>query len=132
MTVSESRSFLAACKARRTHYDLTNRSPVSDDKITDIVEAALLHTPSSFNSQGTRVVILLHQEHRYLWNDIVKPAVKEVAPDAQWTSTEAKLNSFRDAYGTVSLQGFTPMLEHADDELADWKLRYYFMKMKRP
>lgn len=88
-------------KARRTYYGLKPESPISDDKIHEIVQQAILHTPSSFNSQSTRVLVLLGDEHKKLWNDIVKPAVKAVAPPEAWEGSEQKLTGFSQGYGTI-------------------------------
>jgi len=94
-------SFLSAVKARRTYYALEHSSTIPDEKIVEIVNQAVLHSPSSFNSQSTRVVVLLGADHQYLWEEIVKPAVKAVAPAEQWPSTEQKLNAFKAGYGSV-------------------------------
>ena len=96
-----SQSFLAGVKSRRTYYSLGNESPISDQHICDIVQHTILHTPSAFNSQSTRCVLLLHEEHDKLWRDIVKPILKPVVPAEQWPSTINKLDGLQAAYGTV-------------------------------
>jgi uncharacterized protein len=88
-------------KARRTYYGLKPESPISDEKIHEIVQQAVLHTPSSFNSQSTRVLVLLGDQHKKLWDDIVKPAVKAVAPPEAWEGSEKKLTGFSQGYGTI-------------------------------
>lgn len=70
-------SFLELVKNRRTYYQLSASSPIPDSKITEIVSEALKHSPSSFNSQSTRVVVLLKEEHVKLW-DIAKEALKAI------------------------------------------------------
>ena len=52
-------NFKETLKYRRSYYHLTNSSPVSDEAIREILEFGLLHVPSAFNSQSTRVVLLL-------------------------------------------------------------------------
>jgi uncharacterized protein len=94
-------SFLDAVKARRTYYALSSESPVSDKRIHEIVDFAITHVPSSFNSQSTRVVVLLNEEHKKLWNEIVKPAVKAVAPAEAWAASEKRLSGFEAGYGTI-------------------------------
>ena len=89
-------------KTRRTYYQLESTSPVSDDRIHEIVEQVVKHTPSSFNSQSTRVLVVLADQHKHLWNEIIKPAVKAVAPPEAWEGSEQKLSGFANAYGTVS------------------------------
>lgn len=94
-------TLLTQIKNRRTYYQLSKSSPISDKAITDIVYEALKHSPSSFNSQSTRVVVLLKEEHDKLW-DIAKEALKAIVSEDQWTATEQRLNGFQAAYGTVS------------------------------
>lgn len=98
-----SEAYLAAVKARRTYYELEPKSTISDARIQEIVKETLFHTPSTFNSQSTRIVILLKADHVRLWNDIVKPAVKAVMPADFWPTTEEKLTGFQNSYGTVCL-----------------------------
>ena len=100
-TATMSDSFFDAIKSRRTYYALSDESPISDKKIHEIVNTAIKHVPSSFNSQSTRVVVLLNEEHKKLWGDIVMPAIKAVAPPEAWPGSEKKLNGFKAAYGTI-------------------------------
>ncbi|KIW19331.1 hypothetical protein PV08_03625 [Exophiala spinifera] len=99
--MSSASTFLDAVKARRTIYQLSSESTIPDSRIKEIVEQAVLHVPSSFNSQSTRVVVLLGPEHKKLWADIVKPAVKAVAPAEAWPASEQRLSGFEAGYGTV-------------------------------
>lgn len=96
-------SVLASAKARRTYYQLSDETVVPDKKIHEIIQNVVLHTPSSFNSQSTRAVVLLGDEHKKLWEDIVKPAVKAVAPPEAWEGSNKRLSGFAAAYGTVSI-----------------------------
>ena len=99
-------TLLELVKARRTYYDLKGESPVSDDVIERIVQDSVLHVPSSFNTQTSRVVLLLKEEHKKVW-DIALDALEGLVtaghvPKEQFeTSTKPKLESFRAAYGTV-------------------------------
>ena len=70
-----SRNFKEAIQHRRSYYNLTNESSISDKQIEEILDFAILHVPSAFNSQSTRLVLLLHEEHHKLWN-IVKEVLK--------------------------------------------------------
>lgn len=102
-----SQAFLDAIKTRRSVYPLKKESPIDDKKIQDIVSQALLHTPSSFNSQSTRVVVLLKGEHEKFW-EITKAAIKAVVPADAYPASEQKLDMFKGAYGTVRV--FSPPL----------------------
>lgn len=99
-TMASTKPFLDAVKERRTYYQLNNTSPVSDERIKEIVNDVVLSVPSSFNSQSARLVVLLKGEHEKFW-DITKDVLKPQVPADAFPATEAKLNGFRAAYGTV-------------------------------
>ena len=71
------KSFEEALKHRRTYYSITNQSPVSDEEIERIVNLAVTHVPSAFNSQSTRVVLLLGENHKKLWHTDLPDCLKE-------------------------------------------------------
>lgn len=85
---------------RRTIYALNKTLPVSADAVNQIVEHALLHTPSSFNSQSTRLVVLHGAEHEKLW-DITTNELRKIVPVEAFANTETRLNMFRAGAGTV-------------------------------
>ena len=95
-----SKNFIEAIKERRSIYAISKESPISDDKIVEIVEDVVKHVPSAFNSQTTRTVILLGEKHDKLW-DITMEALRNIVPEKDFESTEAKINSFKAGHGTV-------------------------------
>ncbi|GFP77769.1 nitroreductase family protein [Clostridium fungisolvens] len=94
------KNFYDAIELRRSYYGISKEAVVSDDKIKEIVEKAVKYVPSAFNSQSARVVLLLGAQHDRLW-DITKEALRKVVPADQFSSTEEKINSFKNGYGTV-------------------------------
>lgn len=95
-----STDFLSALKNRRTYYALKSESPIPDAKIQEIINQVVLHVPSSFNSQSTRIVLLLKGEHEKLW-DITRDVLKAIVPEEQFPATEQKMGAFKAGYGTV-------------------------------
>lgn len=90
-----------AIENRRTYYSLSDKSPISDNEIKEIIDFAVLNVPSAFNSQSARIVLLLGDHHHKLWN-IVKKTLKKIVPAEAYGSTEAKINNaFAAGYGTV-------------------------------
>ena len=61
------RTFAEALEHRRSYYSISNDSPVQDEEIVHIIRTAVKHVPSAFNSQTTRIVLLLGDEHQKLW-----------------------------------------------------------------
>ena len=95
------RNLKEALKHRRSYYALQNECPVSDREIEEILNWALEYTPSAFNSQSSRLVLLLGEQHRELWNIVLNTLRKLVDP-AAFGATERKINtSFASGYGTV-------------------------------
>lgn len=89
-----------AFKNRRTIYALNDQLPVAKQSVIDTVEHAILHTPSAFNSQSTRIVVLFGEQHQKLW-DICEAQLKEIVGDGDFSSTKDKMAGFRAAAGTV-------------------------------
>lgn len=86
---------------RRSIYALSNQLPVSNDEIVNLVEHAVLHTPSAFNSQSTRIVVLFGEDHKKLW-DITEETLKTiVGDDEKFQGTKDKIAGFRVGAGTV-------------------------------
>lgn len=95
------RDFRDAIQHRRTHYGLSNSSPITDNEILEIIETAITHVPSAFNSQSTRIVLLLGKNHEKLW-EIVKDTLRQIVPAEAFKATEAKIdNSFEVGYATI-------------------------------
>jgi uncharacterized protein len=95
-----SRNFYDAVAGRRSYYGIGKNVPFSNDKIKEILEHAVKFTPSAFNSQSARVVLLLDKQHDKLW-DIAKDALRKIVPADQFASTEEKIDSFKNGYGTI-------------------------------
>jgi len=89
-----------AFETRRSIYALTDTLPVSEQTVIDAVEHAILHTPSSFNSQTTRIIVLFGAEHKKVW-DIAETNLRKIVGDGDFSSTEQKMDSFRAGAGTV-------------------------------
>jgi hypothetical protein len=92
--------FIDALAKRRTQYALGKNLPRSRDEVVDLIQAAVKHAPSSFNSQSSRVVTLFGAESDKLWN-ITKEELRKIVPAENFAQTEAKLDSFAAGAGTV-------------------------------
>ena len=95
------RTFAEALEHRRSYYSIGSDSPVLDEEVVHIVRTAVKNVPSAFNSQSTRIVLLLGDEHKNLW-DIVKSTLKQRIPSDAFAKTEAKIDGcFAAGHGTV-------------------------------
>lgn len=95
-----SNSYIDALKKRRTQYALGKKLPISKDAVAELIREAVKHSPSSFNSQSSRAVILFGAESDKLWN-IAKEELRKIVPADAFEQTEAKLDSFAAGAGTV-------------------------------
>jgi hypothetical protein len=91
---------LQSALKRRSRYQLTDKSPLSNAKIVALVQEAVKQAPSAFNSQSTRVLVLFGKKHTQFWK-LVKEELKKIVPASSFAPTEAKINSFAAAYGTL-------------------------------
>ena len=94
------KDFYTAIKERRSYYGINKEVQVSDERIKEIVEFAVKHTPSSFNSQSARLVVLTGEAHDKLWN-ITTETLRKVVGERNFEATQQKMDSFKSGYGTV-------------------------------
>ena len=95
------RDFKEALRHRRTYYHITDSSPISDEQIKEIIDFAVMNVPSAFNSQSTRIVLLLGKNHKKLW-EITKETLKRLVSAEVFKGTEAKIDgSLAAGYGTI-------------------------------
>ncbi|WP_409293964.1 nitroreductase family protein [Peribacillus sp. SCS-26] len=118
--------FYSAIENRRSIYSISSEAPVSDERIQEIVNHAVKYTPSAFNSQSARVVVLLSENHARLW-DITKETLRKIVPAENFGSTEDKMKSFASGYGTVLffedqnvVEGFQKQFELYADNFPVW------------
>lgn len=91
---------LETIRNRRSIYGISKESPISEEKIIEIVEFATKYTPSAFNSQSQIVYLLLGENHDKLW-DIAMETLRKIVPSDKFSGTEEKINSFKAGHGTV-------------------------------
>ncbi|KZO94012.1 Nitroreductase [Calocera viscosa TUFC12733] len=100
-TAPGSAAFLKAIELRRSVYTINDKIPIPDEKVVEIVEAAIKHGPSSFNSQSPRAVVLFGDDHKWLWETVLS-ILKPIVPEEEFPKTEGKVNGcFKAGHGTV-------------------------------
>lgn len=93
-------ALLSLAKTRRSIYQLNKTLPVSTSRIQEIISQTTLHTPSSFNSQSNRLLVLFGAEHDKLW-DMATATLKTIVPEDKWQGTADRMAMFKGAAGTV-------------------------------
>ncbi|MEB5929465.1 MULTISPECIES: nitroreductase family protein [Acinetobacter] len=93
-------AFLDQIKQRRSIYAIGNNVSLDQTEVENTIKEAVRHSPSSFNSQTSRVVILFGESHQNFWN-IVRDTLKKIVPADAFEGTNNKINSFAAGYGTA-------------------------------
>lgn len=116
-TQTPTETLKSLAQSRRTIYNLGKSLPPSttDSDIESLVHAAAQTVPSAFNTQSTRLVLLLHAEHERLWGDVAVRALEEKLVNTGLVSREMwegqtvrKLEGFKGGVGTVRFSLFNP------------------------
>lgn len=86
---------------RRSIYALGDNLSQTPEEIFDLVKQTIKNSPTAFNSQTVRAVVLFGKSSAKVW-EIVEDALRKIAksPDA-FEKTKAKIDSFKAGYGTI-------------------------------
>ena len=112
---------------RRSIYALGDQLTNSPEEIYDLIITAIKNSPTAFNSQTVRAVVLFGKSSDKVW-DIVEVALKKVVKDPQaFAKTQQKIASFRAGFGTVLFLTETDTVHELEkqfpayaDNFADW------------
>ncbi|WP_370579232.1 nitroreductase family protein [Snodgrassella alvi] len=93
-------TLIEAIEKRRTQYALGRNITQAQEEITALIEEAIKLSPSAFNSQSSRAVILFGQQSEKFWH-IVMNELRIRVPADKFAPTEAKIKSFAAGVGTI-------------------------------
>lgn len=114
------KEFYEALAERRSYYELSKSSPVSDEVIQEVVEKALRLAPSAFNSQSARAVVLFGEQHDKAW-EITRESLRKIVPAEQFAQTNDKIDAFKNGYGTVLFFEEQSIVEGLQERFALYK-----------
>ena len=110
--------FTKLLEERRSIYSLGKNVSLPESEIVGLVAKAIKESPSSFNSQTSRAVVLFGAAHNKVW-DITEEALLKAIPEGQdVTPTKEKLNSFRAAFGTILFFEDTSIVKALQEQFA--------------
>lgn len=92
--------YMEILKKRRSVYGLSGDMKTGSEEIVSMVYRIIEETPSAFNMQSSRAVILFGDEHRRLWA-ITTDILKEVASPIDFPATKKKMEMFAKGAGTI-------------------------------
>ena len=114
------KSFQEAVKARRTIYKLGRNIPVLQSEIIAAVERMTKDIPTAFNMQSARIVVTMLDHHENVW-EITKGELKKIVPADKFAETEAKIDGFAAAYGTILFFESSNMIKAMQDQFPLYK-----------
>lgn len=109
--------FLDTIKQRRSIYGLGKDVSLSDTEIEAIVKEAVKNSPTAFNAQSPRAVILFGDAHEKLWT-LTEAALELLTPPEAFEATKQKLAGFKAGYGTVLFFIHTDTVKNLQDQFA--------------
>ncbi|EGP4945431.1 TPA: nitroreductase family protein [Enterococcus faecium] len=119
-------TFTDTLKNRRSIYHLGRNVSLSNEELTTLIKEAIKESPTAFNAQSTRAVILFGDAHEKLW-EITEEALRPLTPAEAFPNTQNKLAGFKNGYGTVLLfkdtdvvKGLQEQFELYADNFPDW------------
>lgn len=113
------KEFYTAIQERRSYYGINKEVQVSDERLKEIVEFAVKYTPSAFNSQTARLVVLTGDAHDKVW-DITTETLKQKAGEGDFEGTQQKMDSFKSGYGTVLFFEDESIVESLQEQFASY------------
>ncbi|PQB56260.1 nitroreductase family protein [Enterococcus faecium] len=119
-------TFTDTLKNRRSIYHLGRNVSLSNEELTALIKEAIKESPTAFNAQSTRAVILFGDAHEKLW-EITEEALRPLTPAEAFPNTQDKLAGFKNGYGTVLffkdtdvVKGLQEQFELYADNFPDW------------
>ena len=91
---------IQSLRKRRSQYSLGRNLSQSPAEIEALIKEAIRWSPSSFNSQSSRAVILFGAQSERFW-ELVRESLRPLVPAEAFGATEQKLAWFAAGVGTV-------------------------------
>lgn len=113
--------FIESIIKRRTQYALGKDLPLARADVVQLIQDAIRHSPSSYNSQSSRAVILLDAHGEKYWGFVYEVLSARAPPDA-FNRTANRLRSFQAAAGTILFfedEETIRNLQHKNPAIAD-------------
>ena len=112
---------------RRSIYALGNNVAQAPEEIFELVKKTIKNSPTAFNSQTVRAVVLFGTASDKVW-EIVADALQKVVKDPEaFAKTKAKIATFRAGYGTILFLTDTAIVHQLEkdypsyaDNFANW------------
>lgn len=108
-------TFTTTLQNRRSIYDLGRNVTLSNEELTALIKEAIKESPTAFNAQSTRAVILFGDAHEKLW-EMTEEALRPLTPAEAFPNTQNKLACFKKGYGTVLFFKDTDIIKNLQEQ----------------
>lgn len=119
-------SFTDLQTKRRSIYALGRQVTQTPEALYDLVKSAVKQSPTSFNNQSVRAVVLMGDAHEKLWDMTAQRLQQEVPDEAAYQQTLAKINNaFKAAFGTVLFYTDTDVVKMYEEQIPLYAENFY-------
>ena len=111
---------------RRSIYALGRQVTQTPEALYDLVKSAVKQSPTSFNNQSVRAVVLMGDAHEKLWDMTAQRLQQEVPDEAAYQQTLAKINNaFKAGFGTVLFYTDTDVVKIYEEQIPLYAENFY-------
>lgn len=119
-------SFTDLQTKRRSIYALGRQVTQTPEALYDLVKSAVKQSPTSFNNQSVRAVVLMGDAHEKLWDMTAQRLQQEVPDEAAYQQTLAKINNaFKAGFGTVLFYTDTDVVKMYEEQIPLYAENFY-------
>lgn len=119
-------SFTDLQTKRRSIYALGREVTQTPEALYDLVKSAVKQSPTSFNNQSVRAVVLMGDAHEKLWDMTAQRLQQEVPDEAAYQQTLAKINhAFKAGFGTVLFYTDTDVVKMYEEQIPLYAENFY-------
>ena len=111
---------------RRSIYALGREVTQTPEALYDLVKSAVKQSPTSFNNQSVRAVVLMGDAHEKLWDMTAQRLQQEVPDETAYQQTLAKINhAFKAGFGTVLFYTDTDVVKMYEEQIPLYAENFY-------
>lgn len=110
-------TFYEAVQNRRSIYGLSKEALITDERLQEVIELTVQSTPSVFNSQSGRIVVLLGEQSEQFWQ-YAFDEVKKSLPAEKYEGTKQRFENFAAGYGTVLFYEDYEVIENLQEKFS--------------
>lgn len=108
---------------RRSNYDLENNIELSKKDLINLLRKIVYYSPSPFNVQSSKLVLLNKKSHNLLWNTVVEEYLKKNNNGELLDSEKARIKRESKAYGTILFYKDEQIIEEFKENLDNYEKR---------